>query len=91
VRAVTFGTSEFTIDVEITTAEPGRVLLGQLSPPATARIEIETADGPPVPASETDSLGRFRIELTDARRIRLRVLAEGGTMAQRVETSWITV
>jgi len=89
-RAVTFSSGELTIDIEVHMDDPGRKLLGQLSPPAPATIEIQTMADEPFSA-QADRLGRFRIRLPDGGPIRLRVLGADGRTGSPVETSWITV
>lgn len=88
-RAVTFSSAELTIDVEVHVDDQARTLLGQLSPPAPATIEIETAAQAPPLSTAADRLGRFRIQLPGGGAIRLRVVV--ADQAQSVETSWITV
>ena len=89
-RAVTFSSTELTIDIEVHVDDQGRTLLGQLSPPAPATIEIQTMAEAPFSA-EADRLGRFRVRLPAGGPIRLRVLGEDGRAGPPVETSWITV
>jgi hypothetical protein len=89
-RAVTFSSPDLTIDIEVHADDHGRTLLGQLSPPAPATIEIH----PMVQASlstHADHLGRFRVRLAAGDTIRLRILGEDGGSGPPVETSWITV
>jgi hypothetical protein len=90
VRAVTFSSSALTIDLEVHVDDQGRTLLGQLSPPAPAKLEIQTIAEAPLSA-ETDHLGRFRVRLPAGGPIRLRVLGGEGRAGPPVETSWITV
>jgi len=90
VRAVTFSSGALTIDIEVHVDEESRTLLGQLSPPAPARLEIQTTAEAPLSA-ETDDLGRFRVGLPAGGPIRLRVLGGEGDAGPPVETSWITV
>ena len=90
VRAVTFSSTELTIDIEVHVDDQGRTLLGQLSPPAPATIEIQTMAEAPFSA-EADRLGRFLVRLPAGGPIRLRVLGEDGRAGPPVETSWITV
>jgi len=90
VRAVTFGSGDLTIDLEVHIDGEGRMLLGWLSPPAAATIEIQTVAEVRVSA-EADRLGRFRMRLPEGGAIRLRVLGAGGGPRPPVETSWITV
>jgi len=91
VLRVTFGTGDLTVNLEIHAEGPERTLLGQLAPPATAKIEIQTSDDATAAAIQTDSLGRFRAELTGRRTIRLRILPQGVTSSRWLETSWITI
>lgn len=89
-RAVTFSSAALTIDIEVHVEDPARMLLGQLSPPAPAKIEVQTPAESPLSA-ETDRLGRFRVRLPAGGPIRLRVLGTGERAGGAVETSWITV
>ena len=89
-RAVTFSATGLTIDIEVHVDDPERTLLGQLSPPSAATIEIQTLADAPL-SSEADRLGRFRVRLPGGGPIRLRVLRANGQSGPPVETSWITV
>ena len=89
-RAVTFSSGKLTIDIEVHVNDECRTLLGQLSPPAQATIEIQTTAETPVTA-EADRLGRFRVRLPVGGPVRLRVLGADGRDDQPVETSWISV
>ena len=89
-RAVTFSSSGLTIDLEVHLDDPARTLLGQLSPPAPATIEVQTMAESRYSA-EADRMGRFRIRLPAGGPIRLRVLGADATDRPPVETSWITV
>lgn len=89
-RAVTFSSTGLTIDIEVHVDDPARTLLGQLSPPAPATIEIQTIDDAPLSA-QADRLGRFRVRLSTGGPIRLRVLGADGPGGPPVETSWINV
>ena len=89
-RAVTFSSNELTIDIEVHLDDPGRTLLGQLSPPARARIEIQ-AMSDALFSAEADERGRFRVRLPSGGAIRLRVLTGDRRAGPPVETSWITV
>jgi hypothetical protein len=89
-RAVSFSSTGLTIDIEVHVDDPGRTLLGQLSPPAPATVEIQTVADAQFSA-EADRLGRFRVRLPAGGSIRFRVLGVGGGAGQSVETSWITV
>jgi hypothetical protein len=89
-RAATFSSSGLTIDIEVHVDDPARTLLGQLSPPAPAKIEIQTVADAPLLA-EADRLGRFRVGLPTGGTIRIRVLGADERTGPLVETSWITV
>jgi hypothetical protein len=89
-RAVTFTSTGLTIDIEVHVDEPERTLLGQLSPPSPATIEIQTMADEPL-STEADRLGRFRVRLPSGGPIRLRVLGAERESRPPVETSWITV
>jgi hypothetical protein len=88
-RAVTFSTEGLTIDIEVHVDDHGRTLLGQLSPPAPATVEIHPVAQSPLSA-RADHLGRFRARLPAGDTIRLRILRADGRDGP-VETSWITV
>ena len=90
VRSVTFSSDKLTIDLEVHVDDHARTLLGQLSPPASATIEVQTAAESRFSA-EADRLGRFRVRLPGGGPVRLRVLDGDGRAAPRVETSWITL
>jgi hypothetical protein len=85
-RALTFRAGDLEIAVEISAGRP-IVLLGQLAPPAAATIEVQRDDGTTSATTETDTLGRFRLELPDRSRIRLLIRPE--PPARMVETSWL--
>jgi hypothetical protein len=89
-RAVTFSSSGLTIDIEVHGDDQDRTLLGQLSPPAPATIEIQRMADAPL-STEADRLGRFRIRLPSGGAIRLRIVGADGSPSGPVETSWITV
>jgi hypothetical protein len=88
-RAVTFSSDGLTIDIEVHADDRGRSLLGQLSPPAPATVEIHPLAQEPV-SVEADHLGRFRVRLLAGGTIRLRIVRVNGRDGP-VETSWITI
>jgi hypothetical protein len=90
VRSVTFGSGALTIDIEVHVDDQTRTLLGQLSPAAPARLEVQTTAETPL-SVQADDLGRFRVRLPAGGPIRLRVLGGEGRAGPVVETSWITV
>jgi hypothetical protein len=87
-RSVTFRAPDLNIDVEVSDEDAGAILLGQLAPPATASIDVQRGDASIAATVEADAIGRFRIELSERGRIRLRVQRES---QPPVETSWITI
>jgi hypothetical protein len=87
-RSMSFTAGRVTIDIEIHGEGADRTALGQISPAARARIELQTADQAALTISESDDLGRFRIKLPASGSIRLRV-ASDLFGANWVETSWI--
>ena len=56
-------------------------------PAGEVTVEVQTSDGPTTTAT-ADAMGRFRLELRDVARIRLRVVPEG---RRPVETSWLAL
>jgi hypothetical protein len=88
-RAVTFSSDGLTIDIEVHADDQGRTLLGQLSPPTPATVEIHPMAQAPL-SVEADQLGRFRVRLPVGDTIRLRIVRARGRDGP-VETSWITV
>ncbi|MDQ6778133.1 MAG: hypothetical protein M3071_18405 [Actinomycetota bacterium] len=89
VRAVSFSSGRLTIDVEISGEGSDVTVLGQLSPPAHARIEVQTPDEPASAVANADELGRFRIKLPVAKAFRLRVATGDPAEPKWIETSWI--
>jgi hypothetical protein len=91
VRSVSFGAGELTIDLEIHTEGTRLTLLGLLTPPSIASIEIQTADGAIGATTESDATGRFRTQLPAGGRVRLRLMPRDPGLASLIETSWITI
>lgn len=89
VRSVSFAAGTTTIDMEIHVDGDGRTLLGQLAPPVAVTIEVQRAAGSLLAVADSDSLGRFRVELPAGGTIRLRIAAS--VAAPAVETSWIPI
>ena len=89
VRSVRFRASANTIDLDVHVDGQERLLLGQITPPAGASIEVETTDGT-VASVQSDELGRFRAKLPEPGRIRL-VIRDGPQLGAHVVTSWITI
>lgn len=83
VRALTFTSAHFSIDLEVTED----FLLGQLMPPRGGTIEART-DAGEIVAIPVDQLGRFSIEPAPTKPFRLHYCAaEGADMV----TGWITL
>jgi hypothetical protein len=91
VRSVSFSAGELTIDIEIHADDSRSTLLGQLSPPSIARIEIQTTGGDATVETKSDRLGRFRTQLPSGDTVRLRVEAQEPDWAPGIETSWFTI
>jgi hypothetical protein len=91
VRSVSFSSGQLTIDIDVHVDGERRTLLGQLSPPSGATIEVQRADDDTTTTAASDSLGRFRAEVVGGRSIRLRVLSADPGPAAAVETSWISI
>jgi hypothetical protein len=87
-RSVTFKASDLEIDLEVQHRDPGVLILGQLAPAEPGEIEVQRDDSSVARTVDADELGRFRIELAEGGRIRLRV---GRESRPPIETSWITV
>jgi hypothetical protein len=86
-RILTFETAELTVEVEVDETPGARRLIGQLTPPGPARLELRSPAGPVL--GEADALGRFVLALpAERQRSSLRVESAGGAVT---ETSWITL
>jgi hypothetical protein len=90
-RTVTFSTGDLEIDLEIQQADSGLLVLGLLAPPIAASIAVQRDDGWVAPTTETDELGRFRIEIASPGRIRLRITPADAVGDATVETSWLAL
>lgn len=91
VRSVTFGTGAKTLDVEVHSDGERRALLGQIAPPASACIEIQSAERAPLARVQSDDLGRFAAQLPAGGLVRMIVLRAGPGSSAQFETSWITI
>jgi len=83
IRALTFESARFTIEVEIT----DDALLGQLIPPQGETAEMQTQAGH-ISAISIDEVGCFAIEPKPDSPFRLRVRSEG---QPDVVTGWLTI
>jgi hypothetical protein len=92
VRSIGFVAGPLTIDVEIHGEGAERRLLGQLSPPGQATVELQTQDREAAAATtDADALGRFRLPLPDAAAIRLRIRTGSDDSSEWLETSWLPI
>jgi hypothetical protein len=91
VRSVSFSSGQLMIDLDVHVDGQRRTLLGQLSPPSAATIEVQRADDETTTTAESDSLGRFRVEVVAGPPVRLRVLSAAPAAVAAVETSWISI
>ncbi len=82
IRALTFTSAHFSIDLEVTEDS----LLGQILPPQEGTIETGTGAG--ATTTPVDKAGRFSIEPTPASPIRLHYRTAEGT---DLVTGWITL
>ncbi len=89
VRSVRFRASSRTIDVDVHVDGAERTLLGQITPPLSAEIEIHTTTEL-IASVQSDELGRFRATLPAGGLIRL-LIEDGPDLVAPVVTSWITI
>jgi hypothetical protein len=83
-RTLTFEAGGLTVEVEVDDVPGARRLIGQLTPPGRAELELRTADDAVV--GEADDLGRFVLALPVAKlRSSLRIRRGSAT----VETAWV--
>jgi hypothetical protein len=83
IRALTFASARFSIEVEVT----DDALLGQLVPPQPGTVEIQTAAGE-VTDGEIDAVGCFSIEPKPDGQFRVRFRTDG---QPDVLTGWLTL
>lgn len=89
VRSVRFRASANTIDIDVHIDGEERTLLGQITPPASAQVEVHSTEGT-LATAQSDELGRFRARLPRGGLIRL-VIDDGPELGRHVVTSWITI
>jgi hypothetical protein len=84
-RILTFTAGALTVEVEVDDVPGARRLIGQLTPPGPARLELRSGGGGDV-AGEADELGRFVLALPAQRlRASLRIRRDGRV----TETAWV--
>ena len=87
IRSLTFRAAALEIALEIHQLDAGVRFMGQLAPAHAVVVEVQRDDGTVAGAAETDTLGRFVIEVVRAGRIRLLVRLD--PPARPIETSWL--
>jgi len=83
IRALTFTSDHLTLELEVT----GNSLLGQLLPPRSGELEIQTRAGE-ISTTHVDEIGCFSVDPIPDSPFRLRCRAADGT---DVLTGWITI
>jgi hypothetical protein len=83
IRALTFTSDHLTLELEVT----GNSLLGQLLPPRSGELEIQTRTGE-ISTTHVDEIGCFSVDPIPDSPFRLRCRAADGT---DVLTGWITI
>ncbi len=85
-RILTFEADGLTVEVEVDESPGARRMIGQLTPPGPAELELRTPGDPVL--GTADDLGRFVLALpAQHRRCSLRVRRG----AQVTETAWVTL
>jgi hypothetical protein len=88
-RMVSFQTPELTIDVEVTTTASGREVMGQITPPQRATVEIRHRTG--VVSTDADEQGCFRSASLQAGPMSLRLHPAAGRPRPPVVTDWLSI
>jgi hypothetical protein len=88
-RLVSFAVGGMTIDVEVTSAGPGRTVMGQIAPPQRATVDIRYP-GDTVTV-EADELGRFRSGTLPPGPASLRLRPPPGDDGPAIVTDWISL
>jgi hypothetical protein len=88
-RMLTFQAGGRTIDIEVTGSAGSRGLVGQLTPPGPARVEIR--QGALARRADADDLGRFTADGLRAGPGSVRCQAAGVPGGPPVVTDWVTI
>lgn len=88
-RLVSFKTPELTVDVEVTTTGSGRDVMGQLTPPQPAAVEIRHSAG--IVSTDADELGRFRSQSLPGGPVSLRLRPADRGSRPAVVTDWLAI
>jgi hypothetical protein len=87
-RMVSFKTAELTVDLEVLATGAGRDVMGQISPPQAAAVEIRQRAG--TVTADADELGRFSSASLRAGPMSMRVSPAGGGRPP-VVTDWLSI
>jgi hypothetical protein len=88
-RLLSFQAGGLTIDLEVTSTDSSRGLVGQLVPPRQASVEIRIGAAT-IPA-DTDELGRFRAGPLPAGPMSLRCSVGSAEPGAAVVTDWVPI
>jgi len=88
-RLVSFAIGGITIDVEVTSAGPGRSVMGQIAPPQRATVDIRYPQD--TVTIETDELGRFESGPLPPGPASLRLRPPPGGDGPPIVTDWISL
>ena len=88
-RLVSFAIGGITIDVEVTSAGPGRAVMGQIAPPQRATVDIRYPQD--TVTIETDELGRFESGPLPPGPASLRLRPPPGGEGPAIVTDWISL
>jgi hypothetical protein len=88
-RMISFAAGGMTIDVEVTSAGPGRAVMGQIAPPQRATVDIRYRQD--TVTVEADELGRFRSGTLPHGPASLRLRPPPGDAGPAIVTDWISL
>ena len=88
-RMVSFAVGGMTIDLEVTSAGPGRTVMGQIAPPQRATVDIRYRQD--TVTVEADELGRFQSGTLPPGPARLRLRPPPGDLGPAIVTDWISL
>lgn len=88
-RLVSFQTPELTIDVEVTSTASGRDVMGQITPPQRATVEIRHRAG--VVSTDADERGCFRSASVQTGPISLRLRPAADGSRPPIVTDWLSI
>lgn|SRR5487761_259954 len=88
-RLISFKAPGLTIDVEVTSTESGREVMGQIIPPQRATVEIRHQSG--IVIADADELGRFRSDSLQAGPMSLRLRPAADAARAAIVTDWLSI